>query len=222
MSINQTTHNESTNFMTALHGLSNLLTEWGQQIPDGEYLEGMNMIKTLFNYKPNPNIPTPTINQIIAQEPIIHSHIVRMAMRVRTPKKELTDAEKIKRGKHERCTDCDRIILKSYIKQHKYNSVCMQNKISKKMERTLGLNSTYPSAVFLNCITSIKAAMYKLQSSYSWERCKEGEVKEGDEGETKEDKDIIRGKHYNCYSKYCGEMTTWRTLYYNVHVIDPQ
>ena len=88
------------------------------------------------------------------------------------------------------------------------------------MERTLGLNSTKKSADYLNFITSIKAAMYKKQALWSWERGHkaDGEVKEGDEGETKEE-DIVRGKHYNCYSKWCGEMTKWRTKYYQVRVI---
>jgi len=206
--------------MTALHGLSGLLDDWGKVVPEGQYLEGMDILKVLFQYKPKETQPNPTINQIISNNPIIQTHIQRMRMRVRPERKILTDAEKIKEGKHERCCDCDRIVKKDYLLQHKYTSVCMQNKISKKMERTLGLNSTKKSADYLNFITSIKAAMYKKQALWSWERGhkEDGEVKEGDEGETKEE-DIIRGKHYNCYSKWCGEMTKWRTKYYQVSVI---
>lgn len=220
MSITQNTHTESQTFMTALHGLSGLLDEWGKLVPEGQYLEGMDILKVLFQYKPKETQPNPTINQIISNNPIIQTHIQRMRMRVRPEKKILTDAEKIKGGKHERCCDCDRIVKKNYSIQHKYNLVCMQNKISKKMERTLGLNSTKKSADYLNLITSIKASLYNKQALWSWERGHkaDGEVKEGDEGETKEE-DIIRGEHYNCYSKWCGEMTKWRTKYYQVSVI---
>jgi hypothetical protein len=220
MSISQNNQTESQTFMTALHGISGLLDEWGKLVPEGQYLEGMDLLKVLFHYKPKETQPNPTINQIISNNPIIQSHILRMRMKVRPEKKILTDAEKIKEGKHERCCDCDRIVKKYYLIQHKYTLVCMQNKISKKMERTLGLNSTKKSADYLNFITSIKAAMYKKQALWSWERGhkEDGEVKEGDEGETKEE-DIIRGEHYNCYSKWCGEMTKWRTKYYQVRVI---
>jgi len=215
MSISQNNQTESQTFMTALHGLSGLLDKWGKLIPEGQYLEGMDILKILFQYKPKETQPNPTINQIISNNPIIQTHIQRMRMRVRPEKKILSDAEKIKSGKYERCCDCDRIVKKSYLTQHKYNLVCMQNKISKKMERTLGKKWRKTSADYLNLITSIKASLYNEQALYSWERghLPDGEVKEGDEGETKEE-DIIRGEHYNCYSKWCGEMTKWRTKYY--------
>ena len=217
MSISHNNHTESQTFMTALHGLSGLLDEFSRFIPEGDYLEGMAKLKVLFQYKPKETQPNPTINQIISNNPIIQTHIRRMRMKVRPERKILTDAEKIKKGKHKRCCDCDRIVKKDYLVQHKYNLVCMQNKISKKMERTLGLNSTKKSADYLNFITSIKAAMYKKQALWSWERGHkaDGEVIEGDEGETKEE-DIIKGEHYNCYSKWCGKMTKWRTNYYQV------
>jgi hypothetical protein len=218
MSISQQSHTESQRFMDTIHLISGIIEKWAPEHQEQEYIEAMNALMAVCQYQPTPALPTPTFTQVLTTQPIVATHTHRVAMKIRQVPEETTDAQKIKEGTHLRCGVCDRIVKTDYIGKHQFNKVCRDIKSSKKIQGDISHKSgeqdkpvsTTPDIV-LNCIATIKSALYKSQEGWTYPVAWETD----DDGKTTVSEWSLNA---NRYSKYCGDMLKDKTVYVEVVV----
>ena len=157
---NQETINKAKTFMDNLTAVLDFVEEMVQYIPEGKYLEMMNITRDMYNQTGSLRRENPVaIQQVITT--LMRNPIVAQQARIINyrPKKfelEKSDADKLKSGTHLKCKKCDKVISKSYMKHHTQNNSCIAVNQTKKLTfTTTHLNTNDYS----KCITLIKAYM---------------------------------------------------------------
>lgn len=148
---NVETINKAKTFMDNLTAVLDFVEEMVKYIPEGKYLEMMNITRDMYNQSGN-----------IRQNPVrvlfTNAIVVQQARIVNyRPKKfelEKSDADKLRLGTHLKCKKCDKVISKRYMKEHISNNSCIVvNQTKKLTQTTTKLNTTQYS----KCITLIKS-----------------------------------------------------------------
>jgi RNA polymerase-binding transcription factor DksA len=137
-------------FMDCMTKLLNFVECMTQFIPEGQYLEMMNLTKELYGFKPEQQITRAVFIERVQQTvtDVANNPIIQAQRRIADykPKKycnDKSDMEKLKTGKYVICERCDKIISKSYIKNHITNNICVRVDETKHLTRdTSKLNTT--------------------------------------------------------------------------------
>jgi hypothetical protein len=149
-------------FMTCMTNLLNFVEDMVQFIPEGRYLEMMNLTKEFYGFKPNESITTTQwVHQVV--ETVSNNPVVLEQQRITryTPKKyneAMNDMEKLKSGRYAVCEKCDKIIAHSYMKQHITNGSCVRVDETKRLTKT---TTHLTTTQYKKCITLIRAWLHK-------------------------------------------------------------
>ena len=152
-------------FMTCMTTLLDFVEDMTQFIPEGRYLEMMNLTKEFYGFKPDDAI---TISQYLTQvvnttrsNPVVleQERVVNYKPRKYTEAK--SDMEKLKSGNYSICQKCDKVISKGYMKTHIHNGSCVRVDETKKLTKdTTKLSTTH----YKKCITLIRSWIHKADS----------------------------------------------------------
>jgi|TARA_R110000823_G_scaffold301752_1_gene422806 hypothetical protein len=117
-------------FTNIISALLNVIDELSMEIPEGKYIECMNLLKDLHGFKPNDNMTT-IIHNIVNDNVIIRQQ--RNASRASPLQK------KDKLTKHMTiCKYCDTTITKSHLAEHQTTNKCLQIRKTKKLSAYTG------------------------------------------------------------------------------------
>ena len=139
-SVSKEEKTKSEEFMKVIHQLLNFIEELARN--DNEYLELMNGLKVLNDFKDRHNIMSNRIalNYMAHQvrnNPVVVQHNRRQNYPERTEEK--TEAEKIKAG-WKVCCKCERLVLD--LAGHQARNICKKINKSKKLSAKTGITET--------------------------------------------------------------------------------
>lgn len=154
--ISQNEKDKSTEFITSLNAVMEIVFNVSTKLEDNEYLTLCNKLRDLYHLDPSKNVADALIERLESTEVVVENRR-RTQMRVRTKKTEqLDDYEKLKSGHYVRCPDCSRVVTKSYYHAHKKNGVCIKTSSSKKLSAECGVCDTTRQEDLICKITAIK------------------------------------------------------------------
>jgi len=155
MPITQTQHDKSVAFVAHLSKLCGIIDDWSKYVPEGEYLESMNTLKEIFEFKDEIDKPIQVIHM---RNEVIRTHVSRTRLRVRQDRRSLSDAEKLASGEYKCCNMCDRIIKNEYEREHLTTDVCSRGYRAKHLTMNIQEDDT---SKYEAIITRITGAIYK-------------------------------------------------------------
>ncbi len=156
MSASQSTINKANDFISLMNTLIGTIDDISQFIPEGKYLEIMTNLLLL--YKKNPE-ESPTdipgaVRGLLRENDVYIENARRTVFKAREYCTDMSDADKLKTGLYDKCVRCDKVITKTYMREHIHNNSCVRVKRTKKLSKdTNRLDTTR----FSNFITSINA-----------------------------------------------------------------
>ena len=119
--------NNAVEFMRVLNNLLNFVDEVSGMVAEGKYLEAMNDLKFINDYRIANNHPNNTtalnalMNEVRTNETVVLQNR-RQYFKIRNPK--LSDAEKLATGKYQVCSHCDSVIKKTWYPSHLETTKC--------------------------------------------------------------------------------------------------
>tara|TARA_R110000868_G_scaffold55849_3_gene173389 strand:- start:135 stop:617 length:483 start_codon:yes stop_codon:yes gene_type:complete len=136
MAISLKNSTEAKEFMATIEGLLYIVDDIADKIPEGDYLNMMNHLKTMYGFKPTDGT---TMSQMVAERVRQSPLVVQQERQARQNIKKLrdikTDAEKLKNG-WEICKLCDSIV--SEVKKHQTTKKCRDGFCSKRLVKSTG------------------------------------------------------------------------------------
>ena len=121
-------------FTNIISALLNIIDELSMEIPEGKYLECMNLLKNLHGFKPNADMRT-NINNVIENNPIISRE--QRIVNVASPLSRTNDDEK-----YVICEFCDTRITKNHLAEHLTTRKCLHIRFTKKLSAYSGKEGT--------------------------------------------------------------------------------
>jgi hypothetical protein len=161
MSANPATISKAQEFIGLLENVMDFVEGVSHFVPEGKYLQVMNVLGSLYKIKPDE--PTPTtiresLQAMLNTSPVYVEQARVLRYKPRLYRREQSDAEKLKSGLYEKCIRCDKVITKTYMRQHIHNNSCVAVKKTKKLTKDTTLLDTTRISKF---ITSINAFRYR-------------------------------------------------------------
>jgi len=149
-------------FMTCMTTLLNFVEDMTQFIPEGRYLEMMNLTKEMYGFKPDDPI---TMDAYLAQvvltissNPIVLEQARVVNYKPKKYNEAKSDMEKLKSGDYSICVKCDKVISNGYMRQHVHNGSCVRVDETKRLTKdTTKLSTTQ----YKKCITLIRSWIHK-------------------------------------------------------------
>jgi len=161
MTANHQTITRANEFVKLLENVMDFVEGVSHFVPEGKYLQVMNVLGSLYKIKPTDSAPT-TIReglQAMLNENPIYIEQARVARyKPKLFRAEQSDSEKMKSGLYAKCVRCDKVITKTYMRQHIHNNSCVAVKKTKKLTKDTALLDTTRISRF---ITSINAFRYR-------------------------------------------------------------
>ena len=117
-------------FTNIISALLNVIDELSMEIPEGKYIECMNLLKDLHGFKPNEDMTT-IIHNIVDDNVLIRQQ--RNASRA----SELNRTKKLEKDTTI-CKYCDTTITKSHLAEHQTTNKCLQIRKTKKLSAYTG------------------------------------------------------------------------------------
>lgn len=159
MSITQTQQQKSIKFVEHLNKLCGIIDDWSKHVPEGEYLESMNTLKDIFEFKDDLDRPYDNpIQAVYMTDPVIQQHVARTNLRIRPELRSLDDAEKLASGDYKCCKKCDRIIKNEYEREHLTTNVCWRTYRAKHLTMNIQEGDT---SKYETIITRINGALVR-------------------------------------------------------------
>ena len=154
--ITQANKDKSTEFITLLTSVMEIVFAVADKIDDGNYVNLCNKLRDLYNLDKEENVARALVNHLEETE-VVQEHRRRTEMRVRTKKTELLDDyAKLKTNHYVRCENCSRVVLKSYFNCHKKTGVCIRTNATKKLSANIGEGDTAKYENLICKITALK------------------------------------------------------------------
>jgi len=154
--ISQESKDKSTEFITLLSSVMEIVFTLADKIDDGNYVNLCNKLRDLYNLDRDENVARVIISYL-EETDVVQEHRRRSEMRVRTKKTELLDDyAKLKTKQYVRCENCSRVVLKSYFNCHKKTSVCIRTNSTKNLSANIGERDTARYEDLICKITALK------------------------------------------------------------------
>lgn len=161
MSVSQSEQTRSNEFVQCLHTLCGVIDSWAPHIPEGEYLESMNTLKELFEFKGD--MERLCVSHMT--NPVIQEHVARTEMSIRPEKRHQSNADKLATGLYSCCRKCDRVVINVGMKKHLTTQVCWKVFRSKKLTHTIKKRNT---SEYEAIITRISCALFEHPKRGNW------------------------------------------------------
>jgi hypothetical protein len=117
-------------FTNIISALLNVIDELSMEIPEGKYIECMNLLKDLHGFRPNEDMTTIIHN-------IVDDNVIIRQQRNITRASELNRTKKLEKNMTI-CKYCDTTITKSHIAVHHTTNKCLQIRKTKKLSAYTG------------------------------------------------------------------------------------
>lgn len=155
MSISQENLTKAQAFMTAINAILYIVEEIAPSIPEGQYLEMMNALGNIYNFRPANIIEAV---QTLRTNPLVVHMDRQTRMEVRKSREIMDDASKLKSG-YKVCPLCDVIV--DDLRKHQDTKKCRDAVCAKRLAistRTLD-NSNLKMGLSLLKATKLKKAL---------------------------------------------------------------
>jgi len=148
---------EFTNIITAL---LNIIDELSMEIPEGKYLECMNLLKDLHGFKPNQNMNV-IINNIIQNNPVITEQRNRVLASPLQKKNKIEKNMTI-------CKFCDTKITKNHLAEHQTTRKCLNIRKTKKLSAYSGKIQTNDIKLQVDKMKNFNIRFTAMNCLYWW------------------------------------------------------
>ena len=148
---------EFTNIITAL---LNIIDELSMEIPEGKYLECMNLLKNLHGFKPNENMNV-IINNIIENNSVIREQRNRVQASPLRKKNKIDKNMTI-------CKFCDTKITKNHLAEHQTTRKCLNIRKTKKLSAYSGKIQTNDIKLQVDKMKNFNIRFTAMNCLYWW------------------------------------------------------
>jgi hypothetical protein len=148
-------------FTNIISALLNVIDELSMEIPEGKYIECMNLLKDLHGFKPNEDMTT------IIRNIVDDNAIIERERRIREEASPLKKKDKLRKDMTI-CKYCDTKITKSHLAEHHITNKCLQIRKTKKLSAYTGKVYTSNIKQQVDKIKNFNKRFNAKKSLYWW------------------------------------------------------
>ena len=127
-------HAKSSSLIATLTDMMDIVEKLSEKIPEGDYLDLMNGIKKVYDYKDAKSIRE-IVHHVIYQDAVVQHHERRRNMRVCERTKDKDDAYCLRKGLSVVCPKCDCVVAKKGLREHQATRKCNKAMQSKSLTK---------------------------------------------------------------------------------------
>lgn len=147
-------------FTNIINALLSIIDELSMEIPEGKYLECMNLLKNLHGFKPNENMNV-IIHNIIENNPIITEQRNRVLASPLQKKNKIEKNMTI-------CKFCDTKITKNHLAEHQTTRKCLNIRKTKKLSAYSGKLQTSDIKLQVDKMKNFNIRFTAMNCIYWW------------------------------------------------------